>query len=109
MARRRFLIEGIVQGVGFRPFVFGLARRHGLGGFVLNDGRGVAIEAEGPPEALDAFAAALGFEAPSLARVDAGSSSRGSECLRTAWCRRTTAESATGRQWWQRLRSERCR
>ena len=70
MPRRRFLVEGIVQGVGFRPFVFGLARRNGLGGFVLNDGRGVAIEAEGSPEELDAFAAALASEAPPLARID---------------------------------------
>ncbi len=60
-----------MQGVGFRPFVFGLARRHGLAGFVLNDGRGVVIEAEGRPDALDAFAVALRTDAPSLARVDA--------------------------------------
>ncbi len=70
MERRRFRVGGIVQGVGFRPFVFGLAGRHGLAGFVLNDGRGVLIEAEGPPEALDAFAARLRLDAPALARVD---------------------------------------
>jgi hydrogenase maturation protein HypF len=68
--RRRFRVRGIVQGVGFRPFVFGLARRHGLGGFVLNDGEGVVVEAEGTAEALDAFARALREEAPELARVD---------------------------------------
>ena len=45
--RRRFRVRGVVQGVGFRPFVYGLARRHELGGFVLNDGEGVVIEAEG--------------------------------------------------------------
>ncbi|MDH4178164.1 MAG: acylphosphatase, partial [Thermoleophilia bacterium] len=36
--RRRFRVRGVVQGVGFRPFVYGLAQRYGLGGFVLNDG-----------------------------------------------------------------------
>jgi hydrogenase maturation protein HypF len=68
--RRRFRVTGIVQGVGFRPFVFGLAHRHGLAGFVLNDGTGVLIEAEGEPAALDAFAAGLRANAPALARVD---------------------------------------
>ena len=42
-------MRGVVQGVGFRPFVYGLARPHGLTGFVLNDGGGVVIEAEGRP------------------------------------------------------------
>ncbi len=69
--RRRFRVGGVVQGVGFRPFVFGLAQSHGLAGFVLNDGTGVVIEAEGAAVALDAFAAALRTDAPALARVDA--------------------------------------
>ena len=69
--RQRFEVTGVVQGVGFRPFVHGLARRHGLAGFVLNDGRGVVIEAEGEGRALGAFAAALRSEAPPLARVAA--------------------------------------
>jgi hydrogenase maturation protein HypF len=68
--RRRFRVRGVVQGVGFRPFVFGLAQRQGLGGFVLNDGNGVVIEAEGAPATLDGFAASLRDEAPELARVD---------------------------------------
>ena len=68
--RRRIRVGGVVQGVGFRPFVFGLAQRHALAGFVLNDGTGVVIEAEGGAAALDAFAAALRDEAPPLARVD---------------------------------------
>jgi hydrogenase maturation protein HypF len=68
--RRRFRVAGVVQGVGFRPFVYGLATRHGLGGFVLNDGSGVVVEAEGAPAELDAFAAAIAAEAPPLARVD---------------------------------------
>jgi hydrogenase maturation protein HypF len=71
LARRRFEVTGVVQGVGFRPFVHGLAERLGLAGFVLNDGRGVVIEAEGEPGALDTFAAALREDAPPLARVEA--------------------------------------
>jgi len=63
-------VQGVVQGVGFRPFVYGLARRHGLGGYVLNDGEGVVVEAEGEASALDAFRVAIAVEAPSLARVD---------------------------------------
>ena len=69
--RRRLEVEGVVQGVGFRPFVHGLAHAHGLGGFVLNTGSGVTIEAEGLPCELDAFAAALVTQAPPLARVQA--------------------------------------
>jgi hydrogenase maturation protein HypF len=60
----------VVQGVGFRPFVHGLATRHGLGGFVLNDGNGVVVEIEGPRESIVAFTAAVGKEAPPLARID---------------------------------------
>ncbi|HEY6654460.1 MAG TPA: carbamoyltransferase HypF [Solirubrobacterales bacterium] len=68
--RRRLRITGVVQGVGFRPFVHGLASRHGLGGFVLNDGAGVIVEAEGERESLDRFIGAITNEAPSLARID---------------------------------------
>jgi hydrogenase maturation protein HypF len=74
--RRRFRVRGVVQGVGFRPFVYGLARRHGLGGFVLNDGAGVVIEAEGEPAELDRFASELPLEAPALARVESLSEER---------------------------------
>ena len=69
--RRRIRVGGVVQGVGFRPFVFGLAKRHALVGFVLNDGTGVVIEVEGAAPELDAFIVALREEAPPLARVDA--------------------------------------
>jgi hydrogenase maturation protein HypF len=68
--RRRITIQGIVQGVGFRPFVYGLAQRWGLTGFVLNDSSGVTIEVEGLVSALDAFQAALHAELPPLARID---------------------------------------
>jgi len=69
--RHRFRVKGVVQGVGFRPFVYRIARRHGLTGFVLNDGEGVVVEAEGETAALERFAAALVDEAPGLARVEA--------------------------------------
>lgn len=68
--RRRILIQGIVQGVGFRPFVYGQALRWRLGGFVLNDSTGVTIEVEGAPEALAGFQRALREETPPLARID---------------------------------------
>ncbi len=68
--RRRLRITGVVQGVGFRPFVYGLASRHSVAGFVLNDGGGVLIEAEGGAGALDEFATAIAEESPALARVD---------------------------------------
>ena len=70
MERRRYRVTGVVQGVGFRPFVYALAGRHGLGGFVLNDGSGVVIEAEGDAGSLDEFRVALERDAPPLARVD---------------------------------------
>ncbi|MCW3010025.1 MAG: carbamoyltransferase HypF [Solirubrobacterales bacterium] len=69
LARRRLDVEGTVQGVGFRPFVHGLAVRHGVHGHVLNTGRGVTIEAEGEPAAIARFAAELETDAPVLARV----------------------------------------
>jgi hydrogenase maturation protein HypF len=67
--RRRIRVRGVVQGVGFRPFVHRLATREGLGGRVWNDGDGVVVEVEGGGGALEAFARALAGEAPPLARV----------------------------------------
>ncbi|MFG1697657.1 carbamoyltransferase HypF [Nonomuraea sp. NPDC049309] len=70
-ARRiRVRVEGLVQGVGFRPFVCGLAGAYGVSGFVGNDPGGVFIEAEGEPGALEAFTAGLAAKAPPLARVE---------------------------------------
>jgi len=67
--RRRMVIDGIVQGVGFRPFVFNLARAENLAGFVTNTSDGVVIEIQGPAEALDRFAGRLESEAPPLADI----------------------------------------
>jgi len=66
----RIHITGIVQGVGFRPFVYGLARRYGLTGWVRNTSAGVDIEADGPADALADFSIALRDELPPLARLD---------------------------------------
>ncbi|MBC6934829.1 MAG: carbamoyltransferase HypF [Chloroflexi bacterium] len=63
-------ITGVVQGVGFRPFVYKLARQHGLVGWVRNTSAGVDIRAEGEPESLQAFLDALTAQAPPLARID---------------------------------------
>ena len=60
--RLRVEVEGIVQGVGFRPFVYAQAARHGLAGFVANDARGVIVEAEGDPTALARFVEQLSRE-----------------------------------------------
>jgi hydrogenase maturation protein HypF len=63
-------VEGIVQGVGFRPFVYALAARLGLSGFVGNDVDGVFAEVEGEPAAVREFLLAVGRDAPPLARVE---------------------------------------
>ncbi len=68
--RLRVRIEGTVQGVGFRPFVYRIATELGLGGWVLNDSRGVLIEAEGERGALDALLDRLATDAPPLAIVE---------------------------------------
>src|SRR6478752_6456983 len=68
--RHRLSVTGVVQGVGFRPFVYSLARRLGLSGSVANISAGVVIEVEGPEDALAAFMDLLSSEAPRLAQVD---------------------------------------
>ncbi len=66
----RIHITGVVQGVGFRPFVYGLAQRYGLTGWVCNTSSGVDIEADGSAQALSDFATALRAELPPLACID---------------------------------------
>ena len=67
--RCRLHVTGTVQGVGFRPFVWRLAQRHRLAGFVRNGLDGVVIEVQGGAAAVEAFAAALRKEPPPLAEV----------------------------------------
>lgn len=64
-------IDGVVQGVGFRPYVFRLARQHELTGWVRNGGAGVEIHIEGQPAALDAFSSDLRAHPPLAAHVSA--------------------------------------
>lgn len=68
--RLEYQLNGIVQGVGFRPFVYGLALHHELSGYVLNDANGVTIGVQGGCEQLDAFAHELKTQAPPLSRID---------------------------------------
>ncbi len=68
--RVRVRVEGVVQGVGFRPYVHRLAREIGLGGFVRNDERGVIVEVESTPAAVERFLQRLPAEAPALASVE---------------------------------------
>ncbi|AJK50768.1 carbamoyltransferase HypF [Burkholderia plantarii] len=69
--RRRIRVTGVVQGVGFRPFVYRVALARALRGWVLNDADGVLIEVEGSATALADFSAALREELPPLARIGA--------------------------------------
>jgi hydrogenase maturation protein HypF len=71
LARKRLQVTGVVQGVGFRPFVYRLARLHHLAGWVCNTSQCVEIEIEGPPASLATFIGQLEQEAPALARIDA--------------------------------------
>ncbi len=68
---RRIRVSGVVQGVGFRPFVWRLAQELHLSGWVRNDGEGVHIAAQGSAEQIDALLVRLRSDAPALARVDA--------------------------------------
>ncbi|TYB70448.1 carbamoyltransferase HypF [Nonomuraea sp. PA05] len=63
-------IEGIVQGVGFRPFVYSLANRLGLAGRVHNDVNGVHIEVEGAHDGVEEFLTALERDAPALSAIE---------------------------------------
>ena len=67
--RVRYLFTGVVQGVGFRPFIYRLAVRHGLAGFVQNRPDGVLVEVEGTAPAIDAFFSSISQELPPLANT----------------------------------------
>ncbi len=67
---RRIRVHGVVQGVGFRPFVYRIATRHGVGGTVRNTAGGVEVDVEGAPVALSGFLDDLVAEPPPLAHID---------------------------------------
>ncbi len=68
--RRSIAVKGIVQGVGFRPFVYRLAQNHKLRGWVLNSSSGVTVEVEGPIRRVDAFVKSISTKGPANARID---------------------------------------
>ncbi|RJQ55588.1 MAG: carbamoyltransferase HypF [Actinobacteria bacterium] len=68
--RLHILVKGIVQGVGFRPFIYNLARSAGLAGWVLNSSEGVHIEVQGPRGAIEQFTRDIREKAPAMARIE---------------------------------------
>jgi hydrogenase maturation protein HypF len=70
LAAYRVQINGIVQGVGFRPFIYRLANKYELKGWVKNTSAGVEIQVSGPPERLQSFISSIKKDAPSLAKID---------------------------------------
>ncbi|MDP2864826.1 MAG: acylphosphatase, partial [Elusimicrobiota bacterium] len=70
IVRKKILIRGVVQGVGFRPHVYKLALARGLGGWVKNDASGVTIEAEGPGAAIGEFIKDISRRSPPASRID---------------------------------------
>ena len=73
LRRIRLEIAGIVQGVGFRPYLYRLAQRHALCGWVRNTPSGVELELEGPTEALSSFQDELARSTPPSGRCGTGS------------------------------------
>ncbi|MCD6497954.1 MAG: carbamoyltransferase HypF [Deltaproteobacteria bacterium] len=69
MQRWRIRLVGVVQGIGFRPFVYRVAREHGLTGFVLNDSAGAEIQVQGSKDVLEQFMSTFWAELPPLADV----------------------------------------
>nr|WP_238925474.1 carbamoyltransferase HypF [Vibrio sp. S11_S32] len=70
MKRRHIEVSGIVQGVGFRPFIFGMAQQHQLVGWVLNHSQGVSIEVQGIDSELELFIRNITQQAPPLSHID---------------------------------------
>jgi hydrogenase maturation protein HypF len=69
LVRKAIEVSGIVQGVGFRPYIYRLAGERQLAGSICNTAAGVSIEVQGPPAAVDDFLSRLPAEAPPLARI----------------------------------------
>ena len=63
-------VQGVVQGVGFRPFIYRLAREHGLSGWVANTSSAVEIEVEGGTSQVNAFIRRIASDAPPRARIE---------------------------------------
>jgi hydrogenase maturation protein HypF len=97
-AAARLRVSGVVQGVGFRPFVHRLALQHGLGGWVRNGSGEVEIEIEGHSRAIAEFRAALESEAPPLARIERVEVESLPPCGRTTFEIRTSAADSERRQ-----------
>ena len=68
--RRAFELKGVVQGVGFRPYVYSLAHKYSLQGWVKNSSAGVYLEVEGPPQAIEQFTEQLPLQAPPRSRIE---------------------------------------
>lgn len=97
--RQRLRVTGVVQGVGFRPFVHRIAAELGLTGFVGNDPGAVFVEVQGPVARIEEFARRLRTEAPPLARISTVSvadihTAHGTD-FRIVASRTTTAEAST--------------
>ena len=71
-------VTGVVQGVGFRPFIYGLSQQLGLTGWVRNTSAGVEINIDGFPKDIDSFTTRIETEKPPLARIDTLTTQRGS-------------------------------
>ena len=71
MIRARIGVSGIIQGVGFRPFIYRLATTQGITGYVANTAAGVTIEVDGLEHKLEHFIQAIHTEKPPLACIDA--------------------------------------
>jgi len=85
MQRRRLFVRGIVQGVGFRPFLFGLAAKCALTGFVSNHSDGVALEIQGEGESIETFVSTLRAEPPPMAVIDGLTMEEIPPCFETAF------------------------
>jgi len=72
--RVRYLFSGVVQGVGFRPFIYRMAISHSLSGFVQNRPDGVVVEVEGPADAIHSFMSSVNKDPPPLADISGISS-----------------------------------
>lgn len=68
--RENIIIKGIVQGVGFRPFIHKLVQNYNLSGWVLNSNQGVEIDVEGETEELNSFVSDIKDKLPPLARIE---------------------------------------